>query len=160
MNISARIRSAESRLRSSSAVMNRLSVWRVEVVEDVGHHLVGVAPAGAREVAHELGAQGLLDLVEDFLLHRLHAQHAHDDFQREVLGQLRQHARGVLGLDLGEHDRDGLRVLVLQVVGEHGLVHVAELVPHGPAGGTADLLHDEVDAVLRQHSASRRSVDS
>jgi hypothetical protein len=126
----------------------------VEVVEDVGHHLVAVALGGARQVRHEFGAQGLLDLVEDLALHRLHAQHAHDAFQGEVLGQRGQHAGGVLGLDLGQHHRDGLRVFVLQVVGEHGLVHVAQLVPHGPTRGTADLLHQGVDLLGGMKEAS------
>ena len=42
----------------------------VEIVEDFGHLLVRVALGGAREVGHELDAQGLLDLVENVLLHR------------------------------------------------------------------------------------------
>ena len=140
-NIRARMRSAASRLRSSRAVMKRASVWRSKVLK-MSAIISWLSRLGARQVRHELGAQGLLDLVEDLALHRLHAQHAHHAFQREVLGQRRQHARGVLGLDLGQHHRDGLRVFVLQVVGEHRLVHVAELVPHGAAGRTADLLHD------------------
>eukprot|EP01035_Chromulina_nebulosa_P038233 gene38233-51646_t len=42
---------------------------------------------------------------------------------------------------------DRLGVFVLQIVGEDGLVHIAELVPHGPAGRTADFLHQPFDAV-------------
>ena len=69
----------------------------------------------------------------------------------EILGQRGEHARRVLGPDLREHHRDGLRVFVLQIVGEHRLVHVAELVPHGAAGRAADLLHQAVDLFLRQN---------
>ena len=114
----------------------------VEIVEDFRHLLMGVALGGARQVGHELDAQGLLDLVENVLLHAFHAQHALHDFQREFLGQGAQHARGMLRLDLGQHHRDGLRIFVLQIVGQHRLVHIGELVPHGAAGGTADFLHD------------------
>ena len=67
----------------------------VEIVEDFRHHLVGVALGGARQVGHEFDAQRLLDLVEDVLLHRFHAQHALHDFEGEFLGQRAQHARGV-----------------------------------------------------------------
>ena len=52
--------------------------------------------------------------------------------------------------DLAENDRHCLRVLILQIVGENLLVYVGELVPHGAAGGTADLLHDVADAVAAQ----------
>ena len=122
--------------------MKRVLGVAVEAVEDLGDELVGVAAVGAGEVREELVAQRALDVVEHLLLHRLHAQHAHDHFHGEALGQLRQHAAGVVGLDLREHDGDGLRVFVLEIVGEHHLVHVAELVPHGAAGGAADLFHD------------------
>ena len=54
----------------------------------------------------------------------------------------------MVGLDLRQHDGDGLRVFVLQIVGQHLLIHVGQLVPHGAAGRTADLLHDGVDLVL------------
>ena len=114
----------------------------VEIVEDFRHVLMGVALGGARQVGHEFDAQGALDLVEDVLLHAFHAQHALHDFQREFLGQRGQHARGVFGLDLGEHDGDGLRIFVLEIVRQHRLVHVGELVPHGAAGRSADFLHD------------------
>ena len=73
----------------------------------------------------------------------------------EVLGQGGQHAGGVLGLDLGQHHRDGLRVFVLQIVGEHRLVHVAELVPHGAARRAADLLHQGVDLVARHEGGEQ-----
>ncbi len=121
----------------------------VEVVEDVRHHLVRIAPRAAREVGHEFRAQRALDAVQHVLLHALHAQHAHHDFHGEGVGQQRQHARGMIGAHLGQHHGDGLRIFVLQVVGQHRLVHVAELVPHRAAGGTADLLHDLRGAVAR-----------
>ena len=142
VNISALMRSAQSRVRSSSAVMKRLSVWRSKLLKISAIVLMRVALGGAREVGHELDAQRLLDLVEDVLLHRFHAQHALHDFQREFFGQRAQHARGMFRLDLGQHDRDGLRIFVLEIVREHRLVHIGELVPHGAAGGTADFLHD------------------
>lgn len=52
------------------------------------------------------------------------------------------------GLNLREDDGDGSRVFVLQVVGEDHFVDVAELVPHRPARGTANFLHDLADAVV------------
>src|ERR1700679_780601 len=88
----------------------------VEIVEDFGHVLVAVALGGAREVGHELDAQGLLDLVENVLLHAFHPEHALHDLERKFLRQRAQHAGGMFGLDLGEHDGDGLRIFVLQVV--------------------------------------------
>ena len=88
-NIRARMRSAALAVALFQGGDEAGLGLAVEVVEDVGHHLVAVALGGARQVRHELGAQGLLDLVEDLALHRLHAQHAGDAFQREVLGQAR-----------------------------------------------------------------------
>jgi hypothetical protein len=32
--------------------------------------------------------------------------------------------------DLGENDGDGLRVLVLEIVGEHLFLHIGELLSH------------------------------
>ena len=61
-----------------------------------GHHLVAVLFGRAREIAHEFGAQGLLDLVENLALDRLHAQHALDHFKREIFRQGRENARGML----------------------------------------------------------------
>ena len=119
----------------------------VEIVEDLRHHFMGVALRGARQIRHEFDAQGLFDLVENVLLHRFHAQHALHHFEGELLRQGAEHAGGVLGLDLGQHHRDGLRIFVLQIVGENGFVHVGELVPHGAAGRTADFLHDHADLV-------------
>ncbi len=63
----------------------------VEIVEDFGHVLMGVALGGARQVRHELDAQRLLDLVENVLGHRFHAQHALHDFQREFFRQGAEH---------------------------------------------------------------------
>ena len=109
-----------------------------------------IASVGARQIGEELVAKGALDVVEHLLLYRLHAQHPHDDLHGEAFGKLREDARGVFRLDLREDDGDSLRVFVLEVVGEHHLVDVAELVPHRAAGRTADLLHDVVDAVLAE----------
>ena len=54
------------------------------------------------------------------------------------------------GLILDEHHRDGLRVFVLEIVGEHLFLDVGELLPHVAAGGAADLFHDAADALGRQ----------
>ncbi len=150
VNISALMRSADSRLSSSSAVSEAGLGLAVEIVEDFGHHLVGVAAAGLRQVGHEFGAQRLLDALDHLLLHRFHLQHAVDHVERELLGQDAEHARGVLRLQLRQHHRDGLRIFVLEVVGEHLFLHVGELFPHVAAGGAADLVHDAVDALRRQ----------
>ena len=56
----------------------------------------------------------------------------------------------MIGLDLGQHHRDGLRVFVLQVVGQYGFVNVAQLVPHGATGRAADFFHDLGDAIFGQ----------
>tara|TARA_Y100001934_G_C11944051_1_gene581662 strand:- start:149 stop:346 length:198 start_codon:yes stop_codon:yes gene_type:complete len=37
-----------------------------------------------------------------------------------------------------------------QIVGEDGFIHIAELVPHSAAGGSADLFHDRFDLFFRQ----------
>ena len=95
VNISDLMRSAASRLRSSSAARKRRLGLAVQVVEDLRHHLVRVAPRAAREVGHELGAQRAFDAVQHVLLHAFHAQHAHDHFHGERIRQQRQHARGM-----------------------------------------------------------------
>jgi hypothetical protein len=117
-------------------------------VEDFGHHLVRVDTAGLGQVRHEFGAQGLFDAFQDVLLDGFHVQHAHDDFHGEAFRQQGENAAGMVFLDLGQDHGDGLRVFVLEVVGEHLFVHVAELVPHGAAGGAADFFHDHGDAVF------------
>jgi hypothetical protein len=122
----------------------------VEIVEDFRHHLVGVAAPRLRQVRHEFGAQRVLDPLDHLLLHRFHPQHAVDHVEREVLGQDGEHARGMLGPQLGEHHRHGLRVFVLEIVGEHLLLDVGELLPHVAARRTADLLHDAADPLRRQ----------
>jgi hypothetical protein len=95
-------------------------------------------------------SQRLLDPFQNFLLHRLHPQHAVDHVERELLREDRQYARRVFGPDFREHDRDGLRVFVLQVVGEHLFLDVGELLPHVAAGRTANFFHDVADALGRQ----------
>ncbi len=119
----------------------------VEAVEDFRHHLVAVAALGAGQIRHELAAQGALDIVDDLFLHRFHAQHAVDAFEREGLGKGREHAGGMVRADLGQDHRHRLRVFVLQIIGEDLLVHVGELVPHGPAGWAAQFFHDLGDAL-------------
>ncbi len=56
----------------------------------------------------------------------------------------------MVGLDLAQHHGDGLRIFVLEIVGQHRLVDVAQLVPHGAAGRTTDFFHDHFDAVFVQ----------
>ena len=68
----------------------------------------------------------------------------------EVLRQDREHARGMLGPQLGQHHRDGLRVFVLEIVRQHLFLDVGELLPHVAAGRAADLVHDAADALRRQ----------
>ena len=150
VNISVLMRSAASRFSSSSEVMKRVSVWRSKLLKISAITSCASRAAGLRQVRHEFGAQRLLDPLDHVLLHRFHPQHARDDVEREFLGQDREHARGMLGADLREHDRDGLRIFVLQIVGEHLFLHVGELLPHVAAGGSADFLHDVGDAVGRQ----------
>ena len=104
---------------------------------------------------HEFGAQGGLDLFEDFLLHRVEVEHALDHIHRELLGQRGEHLAGVVGGDLGEHHRDGLRVFVLEVGGEDVLLHVGELLPHVAAGGSADFFHDRIDAIGRKEAQQK-----
>jgi hypothetical protein len=53
----------------------------------------------------------------------------------------------MLGPDLGKNDGDGLRVFVLEIVGEHLFLHVGELLPI-----TYLILHDyfgDLDPNLR-----------
>ncbi len=144
------MRSAASRERSSRGGDEAAFGLAVEIVEDFRHLFMGVALGGAGQVGHELDAQGLLDLVENVLLHAFHAQHALHHFQGEFLGQGAQHAGGMFRLDLGQHHRDGLGIFVLEVVGQDGFVHIAQLVPHGAAGRAADFFHDGADLVVGQ----------
>src|SRR5271169_1753368 len=44
--------------------------------------------------------------------------------------------------DLPQHHGDGLRVFVLEAVGESLFLHVVEFFPHVAAGGAADFFHD------------------
>jgi len=57
--------------------------------------------------------------------------------------------------DLAQNDGDGLQVFVFQKVSEGLFVHIVELIPNRPTGGTPDFLHDVVDPILaedlRQH---------
>jgi hypothetical protein len=80
----------------------------VEQIENLGHDLVIVAAVAAREVGHELRAQGALDVAQHVFLHELHAQHAHDRLDRRLLGQAGQDPRGVLGADARQDQSDGL----------------------------------------------------
>ncbi|MNL33974.1 hypothetical protein D3C87_1559130 [compost metagenome] len=124
----------------------------VEGVEDLGHLLVAVAALGVVERRHELGAQGHLDLFEDFLLHRIEAQHALHHVHGQFLGQHGENLGGMLGGDLGEHHGNGLGIFVLEIGGEHVGLHVGELLPHVAAGRPADFFHDGVHLVGGQET--------
>ena len=150
VNISVLMRSAASRFCFFQRGHEAGFGLPVEIVEDFRHHLVGVAAAGLRQARHEFGAKRLLDALQHLLLHRFHLQHAADDVEREVLGQDGKHARRMLGPELGQHDGDGLRIFVLEIVRQHLFLHVGELLPHVAAGGAADLVHDAADALRRQ----------
>ena len=117
-------------MRSSKRGHELGFVGAIEIIKNFRHSLMRVAAIGARQIAHELVAQSPFDIVENVFLHRLHTQHACDNFHRKAFRQLRQHARGVVGLDLGDHDRDRLRIFVLQIGGENGFIDVGQLVPH------------------------------
>ena len=68
---------------------------------------------------------------------------------RDLLIADAQDARRVVGIDLRQNHRNGLRVLVLQVVRENVFLNVGELLPHVSACGTTDLLHDDRDLFAR-----------
>ncbi len=111
------------------------------------------------EVGHEFGPQRHFDPLENFLLDRLHAQHAHDDVEGEFVRQNREKAGGVLWPDLRQNDRNGLRVFVLQIVGEHFFLNVGELLPDIASRRTTDFFHDGVDFVLRQNAGQHALGD-
>ena len=54
----------------------------------------------------------------------------------------RMESTRAFGADSRQDHGDRLGVFVLQIVGQHGLVYVAELVPRCPPNRAADLLHD------------------
>ncbi len=87
---------------------------------------------------------------KNLFLNRFHAQHAVYDVQRQLFGENGKHARGVFGADLRQHHGDGLRIFVLEIVGEHLLLHVGELLPHIASRRPADFLHDGADAFGRK----------
>jgi len=101
-----------------------------------------VAPLRPREIGHEFGLQRRFDLGEHFLLHRIHAQHPLHHIDRDVARQHAQHAGGMVGLQLGKNDRDGLRIFVLQIAREHAFADIGQLVPHRASRRAANILHD------------------
>ena len=150
VNISALMRSADSRFCSSSAVMKRVSVWRSKLLKISAI----TSCASRRRVCDRFDMNSVRSVcssrsITSFCTASIFSMRV-DDVERELLGQDREHARGMLRADLREHDRDGLRVFVLEVVREHLLLHVGELLPHVAAGRPADLLHDAGDALGRQ----------
>ena len=92
----------------------------------------------------------MFQFVQNFLLHGIRVQQAHDDVHGRFAGKQGNDARRVVGFDFGQNDGDGLRIFVFQIVGQNLFVDVAELVPHRFTGGTADFFHDAGDAVFRQ----------
>ena len=121
VNISFLMRSAASRLRSSSALTKRFSVCRSRLLK-----ISAIISWLSRRLV-----RARLDMNSDRSVRStpsstsrctaLHAQHPHHDLDREVLRQQAEHAAGVVRLHLGQHDRNRLRVFVLQVGGEHRL---------------------------------------
>ncbi len=150
VNISALMRSAASRFSSSSAVRKRVSVWRSKLLK-----ISAITSwASRRRVCDRLDMNSVRSVcstrsITSFCTASI-LQHAVDDVERELLRQDREHARGVLGPQLGQHHRDGLRVFVLEIVRQHLFLHVGELFPHVAAGGAADFVHDAADALGRQ----------
>ena len=128
--------------------MLRMEAVQKEVVDDIERTLRSEFMSNlARQVRHEFAAQGALDIVDYFFLYRFHPQHAVDDFQGKCLWEGRQHAGRVIWADLGDDDRNRLRIFVLEIVGEDMLVHISELVPHRSSGRAAQLFHDLVAAL-------------
>ena len=74
---------------------------------------MGVAAVGSGKVAHEFGAERFLDALQNFLLDDFHPQHAHHDFECEIVGQHFKDAGSVVGSDLRQNDGDGLRIFIL-----------------------------------------------
>ncbi len=140
--------------------MNRASVWRSKElkISAICSWLSRRLRVGKRR--HELGAQGLLDLFENFLLHRVERQHPLDDVHRQLFREGGEDLAGVLGVDLAQNDCDGLRVFVLEVGREDVFLNVAQLLPHVAAGGAADFFHDRIDAVGGRKDISSRCVVS
>ncbi len=150
VNISALMRSAASRFSSSSAVRKRVSVWRSKLLK-----ISAITSCASRRrvcdrfdmnsVRSVCSTRSMTSFCTDF-----HLQHAVDAVERQVFRQDGEHARGVFGPQFRQHDRDGLRIFVLEIVREHFFLNVGELFPHVAAGGAADFFHDAADAFLRQ----------
>ena len=86
-------------------------------VEDVDERL---QTAGLREVRllddrRELAFEDRLDLLDDFGRRAVHLRDAQRDVALQLFGQRAHHHRGGFGVHVREHERDRLRVLVLQV---------------------------------------------
>ena len=150
VNISDLMRSAASRSRSSSVVMKRASVWRSKELK-----ISAICSWLSRRLVWlSVDMNSVRSVVSIFS--RISFCTGSSDSMRCTTSMASSSGRdgedlaGVVGVDLGEHHGDGLRVLVLQIVGEHVFLHVGELLPHVAAGRAADLFHDGIDALGRQ----------
>ena len=89
-------------------------------VEDVDERL---QPAGLREVRllddrRQLAFEDRLDLFDDLGRGAVHLRDAQRDVALQLFGERAQHHRAGVGVHVREHERDRLRVLVLEI-GEH-----------------------------------------
>ena len=150
VNISALMRSAASRFSSSSAVRKRVSVWRSKLLK-----ISAITSwASRRRVCDRLDMNSVRSVcstrsITSFCTDSIRSMRLITSSERSS-GRIAKHAGGVLGPQLGQHHRHGLRVFVLEIVRQHLFLHVGELFPHVAAGGAADLVHDAADALLRQ----------
>lgn len=124
---------AASWLAVSRAERNRAGLL-VEAVEDLGHHLVRVAPAGLGQRRDELVAQRGLDMVErSFCTDPMRSMRQTTSTERSP-GRWRS-TLAMVGANPREDHRDGLR-LSAQEVRQHERVDIAELLlmlrPAGP----------------------------
>ena len=141
------MRSAASRLSSSSEVMKRVSVWRSKLLK-----ISAITSwASRRRVCDRFDMNSVRSVcstrsITSFCTASIFSMRLTTSSAMSS-GRIGEHARGMLGLQLRQHDGDGLRVFVLEVVGEHLFLHVGELLPHVAAGRAADLVHDAGDAL-------------
>jgi len=107
-----------------------------------------VAPCAARQIGHELGAQGLFHPVSTSSA-RFPCATCASPFHGEGHPQQRQHARRMFRTHLGQHHGNRLRIFVLQVVRQHVSLTLPSLSTSS-ARRTADLLHNLRGAIARQ----------
>jgi len=145
VNISALMRSADSRLSSSSEVMKR-SRLAVEIVEDLGHHLVGVATAGLRQVRHELGASVCSTRsITSFATASIPA--CGRPRRAPCPRQDREHPCGVAPASASTAPRRWSADIHSEIVGEHLFLNVGEFLPHVAARRPRISFHDAGHAI-------------